>query len=71
MSEKELHNLISKIALQSKLKERLDMSDKFFDQFDCRNTQLQKQVGLYAVESIDNPSITAIAVNPKEYFEFF
>ena len=71
MSEKELHNLILKIALQSKLKERLDTSDKFYDQFDSCNTQLQKQVGLYAVESIDNPSITAIAVNPKEYFEFF
>ena len=71
ISEKESRNLIFKILLQSKLKERLDTSDKFYDQFGCRNTNLQIQVGLYAVESIDNPNIITVAVNPKEYFEYF
>ena len=29
------------------------------------------KVGLYEVESIDNPNIVTVAVNPKEYFEVF
>ena len=71
ISEKESRNLIFKILLQSKLKKRLDTSDKFYDYIGCGNTNLQKQVGLYAVESIDNPNIINVAVNPKEYFEYF
>ena len=63
--------MIFKILLQSKLKEKLDTSDKFYNWFGCRNTNLQKQVRLYAVESTDNPNILTIAVNPKEYFEYF
>ena len=39
ISKKESCDLIFKTALQSKLKERLDMSDKFYDQFGCHNTQ--------------------------------
>ena len=30
---------------------------------------VKKQVGLYEVESIDNPNVIIISVNPKEYFE--
>ena len=71
ISEKESRNLIFKILLQSKLKKRLDTSDKFYDYIGWGNTNLQKQVGLYAVESIDNPNIINVAVNPKEYFEYF
>ena len=56
---------------QSKLKKRLDTSDEFWDIFDARNASLKKQVGLYEIESIDNPNMITIAVNPKEYFEKF
>ena len=38
ISEKESGDLIFKIALQSKLKERLDTSDKIYDQFSCQKT---------------------------------
>ena len=37
----------------------------------CQNKKLNKQVGLYEAESIDNANIITIAVNPKEYFEVF
>ena len=57
--------------MQSKLQERLDTSEKFYDQFGWRDTNFQKQVKLYAVESIDNPNIITVPVNPKEYFEYF
>ena len=38
------------------VKKRLDTSDKFYDQFGSRDVKLKKEVGLYAVESIDNPN---------------
>ena len=53
----------------SKILSRLDLSDDFLNQFDVQNKALKKQVGLYGVESIDNPDILTISVNPKEYFE--
>ena len=31
----------------------------------------KKVMGLYEVESLDNPNVCTIAVNPKEYFEKF
>ena len=66
ISEKESQNLIFKMLLQSELHKRLAASDKFYDQFGCRNINLQQQVGLYAVESIDNPKIITVAFNIKK-----
>ena len=54
------------MLLQSELHKRLAPSDKFYDHFGCRNTNLQQQVGLYAVESIDNPKIITVAFNIKK-----
>ena len=55
--------------IKSKLLERLDLSDEFYEQFGVHNKKLKKQVGLYEVESIDNATMITIAINPKEYFE--
>ena len=63
-------NLIFEILIL-KLCDRLDTSHEFFDQFFCRNLLTKKKVGLYEVESIDNPNVVTIAVNPKEYIEIF
>lgn len=54
---------------QSKIVDRLDLSDGFYAQFNCQNKKLKKQVGLYEVESINNPNIITVAISPKEYFE--
>ena len=45
------------------------MSDDIWEQYIVQNKKLEKQVGLYEIESIDNPNILTIFVNPKEYFE--
>ena len=66
ISEKESRNLLFKMLLHSELHKRLAASDKFYDQFGCRNTNLQQHVGLYAVESIDNPKIITVAFNIKK-----
>ena len=49
----------------------VDKFDKFYDKFESCVKKKKKQVGLYEVESIDNPNIVTVAVNPKEYFEVF
>ena len=54
---------------QSKILERIDLSDDFWKQCNVRNPKLKKQVGLYEIESIDNATLIIIAINPKEYFE--
>ena len=45
------------------------MSDDIWEQYLVQNKKLEKQVGLYEIESIDNPNILTIFVNPKEHFE--
>ena len=35
------------------------------------NLKDKKKLGLQEVENIDNPCYVTLAVNPKEYFEFF
>ena len=61
--------MIFEAMISSKFFERLDLSNEFLSQFNVRDTSTEKQVGLYEIESIDNPNIVTIAVNPKEYFE--
>ena len=69
LTEVEDRNLIFEIMCKSKLLERLDLSDNFYAQFNVQNKKLKKQVGLYEVESINNPNVITVAINPKEYFE--
>ena len=53
----------------SKVINRLNLSDDFWVQFGVQDKTLQKHVGFYEIESIDNPNIITISINPKEYFE--
>ena len=51
--------------INSKIFERLDLSNEDWSQFNVRDTSTEKQIGLYEIESINNPTIVTIAVNPK------
>ena len=57
--------------ISSKILERLDLSDDFWDQFNVQNKKLKKQVGLFETESINTPNIITISINPEEYYEEF
>ena len=70
ITEDRARNIIFEILIL-KLADRLDTSHEFFERFSCRNLASKKVVGLYEVESIDNPNVVTIAVNPKEYLEVF
>ena len=70
ITEGKARDLIFEIIIL-KLGQRLDTSHDFYARFLCQNKAIKKEVGLYEVESIDNPNIITLAVNPKEYFEVF
>ena len=63
--------IIFEVMISSKILERLDLSDDFWDQFNFQNKKLKKRVGLFEAESINTPNIITISINPKEYYEEF
>ena len=69
VKESKSRKLIFKMLKHSKIAERLDVPDKFWQQFKMRNENVKKQMGLYEIENIDNANIRTIPANPKEYFE--
>ena len=71
VSEDKARNIIFDVMIKSKIFDRLDLSAEFYEQFNCRNEDLRKQVGLFEIESIDKPIVITIALNPKEYYERF
>ena len=69
VSEKNSRDIIFEVLTNSKILNRLDLSDNFWQQFGVQNKALKKQIGLYEIESIGNPNIITISINPKEYFK--
>ena len=57
------------MALDSKIRERLDLSDNHYVKFNAQDKSLKKQVGLYEIKAVDNPNVITVAVNPKEYLQ--
>ena len=69
--ESEARKIIFQCMKKSKIAEKLDLSDPFWKDSEMHNPKAKKQMGLYEVESIENPNICTIAINSKEYFEKF
>ena len=66
-----MRKIIFEILKQSKIAERLDVSDEFWTQFGTHNRKVKKRVELYETENKDNANICTIAVSPKENIEKF
>ena len=71
IDERKTRGIIFKIMIKSKISERLDLSDDFWDQFGVQNKNLKKQAGLFEIESINKANIITITLNPKGYYERF
>ena len=71
VDEKNARNIIFEVIVSSKILNRLDLSDDFWEQFGVQNKELKKKVGLFETESISIPNIITISINPKEYMEEF
>ena len=69
LNKRDSKNVIFEVMVCSKIVDRLDLSDKFWEQFRVCDPTLIKQVGVYEIESIDNANIATVVVNPKKYFE--
>ena len=69
--ESEVQNILSEIFSSTKIRKRFDKSDKFWEQFGDHMPENQKVLGLYEVESINDPCLVTLATNPKEYLEYF
>ena len=65
IDERKSRDIISKVMIKSKIFERLDLSDDFWDQFGVQNKKLKKQGGLFEIESINKANVITIALNPK------
>ena len=61
VNEDKAKNIIFEVMLKSKIFDRFDLSAEFYKQFDCRNENLKKWVGLFEIESINKPNVITIA----------
>ena len=68
--ESKVH-ILFEIFSSTKIGNRFDKSDKFWEQFGVHKPENQNVLGLYEVESIYNPCLVTLATNPKEYLEYF
>ena len=69
--ESKITDVIFEIIVKTDIYKRFDASHPFWEKFNARKPKRQKTLCLYEVERVDNPCYVTIAVNPKEYFEFF
>lgn len=51
------------------MKDRLDLAHKFLNKFKVRDVSLEKKIGIYEFQAIDNPIMHSINIDPKEYFK--
>ena len=69
--ESKVCDILFEIFSSSEIRKRFDKSDKFWEQFGVHKPENQKVLGLYEVESINDPCLVTLATNPKEYLEYF
>ena len=70
-TESFVRDIIFEVFSRTPIVDRFDKSHRFWKRFDVHDESNQKVLGLYEVESIDDPCYVTLAVNPKEYFEYF
>ena len=63
------HNIIFKVIVQNDIINRFDTSNEFWEKFLARDKILEKKLGYFDIESINNPCQVVIAVNPKKYYK--
>ena len=66
-----VRDILFEIFSKTKICKRLDKSNEFWRKFNVHCPQDKKVLGLDEVKHIDDPCYVTLAVNPKEYFEYF
>ena len=66
-----MRDILFEFFSKTEIRERFDKSDEFWKRFNVHDPEDQKVLDLYEVEHIDGPCYVTLAVNQKEYFEYF
>ena len=69
--ENNVRDILFEIFSSAEIKQRFDKSNNFWKKFDVHIPKNQKVLGWYEVECIHEPCLVTLAVNPKEYLEYF
>ena len=67
----DVRDILFEIFSKTEIREKFDKSNEFWRRFNVHLPSEQKVHGLYEVEHIDDPCYVTLAINPKEYFEYF
>ena len=66
-TEPQVRNIIFEVFSQTSIVDRFNKSDEFWKQFNVHNANNQKVSGLFEVESINDPCLVTLAVNPRVF----
>ena len=66
-----MRDILFEIFSKTEIRERFDKSNKFWKKFDFHVPENEKVLGLYEVKNINDPCYVTLAVNSKEYFQYF
>ena len=69
--ECDIRDILFEIFTKTDICKRFDKSNKFWKKCNVDCPENEKVLGLYEVEHIDDPCYVTLAVNPKEYYEYF
>ena len=69
--ESKVRDIIFEVIVKTSIYKRFDSSHPFWDNFKAQRPKTKQKIRLVRTEHIDNPCYVTLAVNPKEYFEFF
>lgn len=69
--ECDVRDIIFEVMVKTEMFKRFDTSHSFWKKCDAQKQKRQEKLDLYEVKKIDDPCYVTLAVNPKEYFEFF
>ena len=64
-------DIIFEVISQNDIIKRFDTSNEYWEKFGVRDKTLEKKLGYFEIESIDNPCQIVLAINPKEYYKYF
>ena len=71
LPDDKFRDVIFKVIVENDIYKRFDTSHEYSEKFGARKPELEKQLGYFEIESVDNPCQVVITVNPKEYYEHF
>ena len=69
--ECDVRDILFEIFVKTEVFDRFDTSHQFWQKFNAQKSERQKVLCFYEVEHIDDPRYVTLAINPKEYFEYF